>query len=182
MYEDMLYLDQMKSLEIRQVVKIVKNSFFSGFVFIGFGMYFLLQQYNFTLISELYTWPSLLIIVGIGLLLQGYAGKEYDFILPGVVLSGIGIHFHITTKLAIWPNHTGIFLLIIALGLLLTYVKTGKRLFQGVLFLVSAIFLLFFDRLIDWAVKQGLNVSLFSNTWPFLFIVIGAYFMFFRKK
>ncbi|MEK3890560.1 LiaI-LiaF-like domain-containing protein [Bacillus sp. FSL K6-3431] len=159
-----------------------KQALFAGIILFGFGTYFLLQQYHFTLISGLYTWPTLLIIIGIGFLVQAYAGKSYDAIIPGIVLTGIGLHFHITNKLAVWPDHTGIFLLVIALGLLLKYIKTGTSLIQGILFLLAAIFILFFDRLINWAVTNGYNITVISKIWPFFFIAAGAYFLFFSKK
>ncbi|CAM3933388.1 LiaI-LiaF-like domain-containing protein [Lederbergia lenta] len=159
-----------------------KKSLLSGVILFGFGIYFLLQQYHFTLISELYTWPTLLVIIGVGFLVQAYAGKAYEAIVPGVVITGIGVHFHITNKLAIWPDHTGIFLLVIALGLLLTYVKTGVGVVQGILFLLAAILILFFDKLTDWAVTNGHNIAVISKIWPFIFVIAGAYFLFFSKK
>ncbi|MBS4208930.1 DUF5668 domain-containing protein [Bacillus sp. FJAT-50079] len=159
-----------------------KQTLLSGCIFIGFGIYFLLQHYHVMFLSELYTWPSLLLIVGIGFLLQAYVGKDYDAILPGVVITGIGVHFHLIHHLDIWPDHTGIFLLVLALGLLLSYVKTGKGLIQGGLFLIAAVFILFFDSLTNWAAERGHNLSFITSIWPYLFIVIGAYFIFFHRK
>ncbi len=159
-----------------------KKSVLSGVVFIGFGLYFLSQQYNIHPFKDFHTWPTLLLIVGIGFIAQGYSRKDYDNILPGVVLTGIGIHFHVINHLAVWPDHAGIFLLVIALGLLLKYVKTGIGLLQGILFLAAAILLLFFDRLANWAALQGRDIAMFSNFWPIIFIVLGAYFLFSRNK
>ncbi|MBS4176170.1 LiaI-LiaF-like domain-containing protein [Lederbergia citrea] len=159
-----------------------KQTFFTGVILIGFGLYFLFQQFHFTLLADFYTWPTLLIIVGVGFLAQGYLGRLYDFILPGVVLTGIGIHFHIASKLDVWPDHSGIFLLLIALGLFLKYVKTGAGLFQGILFFAAAILLLFFDRLADWAGRQGYDFTMISNIWPYFFIALGAYFLFVQRK
>ena len=110
-------------------MRLKKKSVLSGVIFIGFGVYFLLQQYNIHPFTDFHTWPTLLLIVGLGFIAQGYGGKDYDNILPGVVLTGLGIHFHVVNKLAVWPDHTGVFLLVIALGLLLKYVKTGNRSF-----------------------------------------------------
>ncbi|MBO1005579.1 LiaF transmembrane domain-containing protein [Pseudogracilibacillus auburnensis] len=159
-----------------------KQVYFSGVIFIGFGIYFLLQQYDVQLTENLYTWPTLLCIIGLAYLLQGYGGKHYDSILPGVVLTGLGIHFHISDYLAFWPDHTGVFLLLISLGFLLIYVKTGSGLFTGFLFLASAILLLFFDRLESWALEKGHNMSLFNHIWPFTFIAIGIYYLFILRN
>lgn len=159
-----------------------KQPLLSGVILFGFGIYFLLQQYHFTLIEEFYTWPTLLVIVGGGFLVQAYIGKAYEAILPGVVLTGIGVHFHITNNLDVWPDHTGIFLLVIALGLLLTYVKTGAGMIQGILFLLAAILILFFDKLTEWVSLNGHNIAIISKIWPFIFIIFGAYLLFFSKK
>ncbi|MCJ8007009.1 hypothetical protein ACFFF5_00175 [Lederbergia wuyishanensis] len=159
-----------------------KKSYLSGVILIGFGIYFLFQQYHFSLFEGFYSWSTLLFIVGLGFLANGYLGKAYESILPGVVLTGLGLHFHIANKLDTWPDHSGIFLLLVALGILLTYVKTGTNLFQGIIFLAMATLLLFFDRLLVWANQQGHNLSSISQFWPFLFIILGAYFLFFKKS
>lgn len=140
------------------------------------------MQYNVQLIADLYTWPTLLTIVGIGFLAQAYGLKQYEFIFPGIILAGLGIHFHVAQKLEIWPDHVGVFLLIVSLGLLLTYVKTGTGLLQGILFLCVAVLTLFFDRLEEWALQQNYDLSLVSNLWPFLFIAIGLYLLISKRK
>lgn len=159
-----------------------KQSLLTGVILIGFGVYFLLQQYHFTLLSNFYTWPTLLIIVGSGFLVQAYWGRDYEAILPGIVLAGIGLHFHIAEKLDVWPDHAGIFLLVIGLGFLLKYVKTGNGLLQGVFFFAAAAMLLFFDKLTQWAAKYEHDTVIFTNLWPFFFLAVGISFLFFTRK
>ncbi|HLU23153.1 LiaI-LiaF-like domain-containing protein [Lederbergia graminis] len=159
-----------------------KKSYLTGCIFLSFGIYFLLQHYHISLFQGFYTWPTLLIIIGLGFLVNGYVGKDYDSILPGVILTGIGIHFHITNNLPVWPEHSGIFLLLIALGLLLRYVKTGSGLFSGILFLTAAILLLFFDKIVTWANNFGYNLSFLHNIMPLIFIGIGIYLIYSKKK
>ena len=48
---------------------------FPGIILIGFGAYFFLQQTGITIFQQFSTWPTLLIIVGIAFLGQGYSGK-----------------------------------------------------------------------------------------------------------
>ncbi|TYS19656.1 hypothetical protein FZC78_01100 [Rossellomorea vietnamensis] len=155
---------------------------FPGMILIGFGIYFYLQQSNISIFREFYTWPTLLIIVGIAFLAQGYKGKDYEAILPGTILTGFGLHFHISSHIAIWPDHIGVFILIISLGCLLRYQKTGNGLFQGVLFLILAIILLFYDKVLLWlGILQG-GVNIIRDFWPLIIVIIGIYLLFIKKK
>jgi hypothetical protein len=153
-----------------------------GMILIGFGLYFYLQQAGITLFKELYTWPTLLIIVGAAFLVQGYWGKDYEAIFPGVILTGLGFHFHVVSKLDLWPDHLGAFILIIALGFLLRYQKTGNGLFHGVLFLILAGMLLFYDRITSWFGLLENGVATAWKFWPAVLILIGIYLLFIKKK
>ncbi|GIN60263.1 hypothetical protein J27TS8_02560 [Robertmurraya siralis] len=155
---------------------------FPGIILLGFGGYFFLEQANITLFDGLHTWPTLLIIVGLAFLFQGYLAKDYDAILPGVILAGFGLHFHVIKHLTIWPNSTGAFILIIALGFLLRYQKVGSGLFQGLLFLVLAIMLLFYEKIIGWLGFFENGITSVLNYWPILFIGFGVYLLFVRSK
>ncbi|WP_433743475.1 LiaI-LiaF-like domain-containing protein [Falsibacillus pallidus] len=155
---------------------------FPGIILIGFGLYFYLQQADIVIFKEIYTWPTLLIIVGVAFLGQGYWAQEYEAILPGVILVGFGLHFHVVNKLAIWPDHIGTFILIIALGFLLRYQKTGNGLFQGLLFLLLSILLLFYDKVISWFGILENKVDVAWNLWPVLLIIIGIYLIFIKRK
>jgi hypothetical protein len=164
-------------------VVLMKNQrIFPGIILIGFGAYFFLQQSNIALFQEFYTWPTLLVIVGISFLAQGYGAKDYEAILPGVILTGFGLHFHIINHFALWPNHIGTFILIIALGFLLRYQKVRSGLFQGILFLVLALLLLFYDRVIAWLGILESTVSIAWKSWPIVLVLIGSYLLFVRKK
>ncbi|RDI44178.1 LiaI-LiaF-like domain-containing protein [Falsibacillus pallidus] len=155
---------------------------FPGIILIGFGLYFYMQQADIVIFKEVYTWPTLLIIVGVAFLGQGYWANEYEAILPGVILVGFGLHFHVVNKLAIWPDHIGTFILIIALGFLLRYQKTGNGLFQGLLFLLLSILLLFYDKVISWFGILENKVDVAWNLWPVLLIIIGIYLIFIKRK
>ncbi|MDZ5470783.1 DUF5668 domain-containing protein (plasmid) [Bacillus sp. 31A1R] len=155
---------------------------FPGFILIGFGTYFFLQQSKIEIFQQFYTWPTLLAIVGLAFLFQAYIAKDYEAILPGVILTGFGIHFHVIKHFQVWPDHIGTFILIIALGFLLRYQKVGTGLFQGILFLVLAVLLLFYDKVVEWLGLLENGVNIIWRFWPVVLIVIGAYLLFFKKK
>jgi hypothetical protein len=156
---------------------------FPGIILIGFGAYFFLQQSGITLFQNFYTWPTLIIITGIAFLAQGYVAKDYEAILPGVILLGFGLHFHIAGRLTFWPDNTiGPFILILSLGFFLRFQKTGTGLFQAFLFLVWALLLLFYDKIAGYLgiVQNGMSQIL--KFWPALIIIIGIYFLLKKKK
>lgn len=155
---------------------------FPGIILIGFGAYFYLQQTQLNLFKEFYTWPTLLIIVGVAFLGQAYIANEFEAILPGTILLGFGVHFHVVNKLALWPDHIGAFILIIALGFLLRYQKLGTGLFQGLLFLALAGLLLFYDKIASWFGLIENGVSLAWKFWPAVLIVIGVYLLFKKEN
>ena len=66
---------------------------FIGVLLIGFGLFFVLQQYSIPILSRFDTWPTILIILGMAFLAQGYLNKQPESILPGGILTGLGIHF-----------------------------------------------------------------------------------------
>ncbi|HWJ76634.1 MAG TPA: DUF5668 domain-containing protein [Niallia sp.] len=158
------------------------QKWFSGIALIGFGLYFILQNVNHSLSSDLFSWPTLLLIVGVAFLFQGYGGKDYYSILPGVILTGFGLHFHLVNKLAIWPDHTGTFVLIIALGFILQNLKTGQGLLNGILFLLLAILLLFYQEIIGSLTFINLSSKTLNNIIPILFILVGGYYLLSKNK
>ncbi|WP_077214151.1 LiaI-LiaF-like domain-containing protein [Bacillus dakarensis] len=155
---------------------------FPGFLLLGFGIYFLLQELQVSLFEGFGTWPTLSIIVGVGFLLQGYLAKDNEAIIPGTILTGFGLHVHFVNILEVWPDHTGIFILIIALGFLLRYQKVRTGFFPGFLFLALALLLLFYDKTFGWISSLQIGIELFWKFWPIIFIGLGAKFLFFKKK
>ena len=153
-----------------------------GIILIGFGVYYYLQQIGLTLFDQFYTWPTLMAIVGVAFITQGYRGRDYDAILPGVIFLGFGIHLHVVGRLEIWPDHLGAFILIIALAFLLRYQKTGIGLFHGILFLILATLLLFYDQISSWLGTLEGGVAFIWRFWPVALILIGAYLLFFKRK
>lgn len=155
---------------------------FPAIILLGFGAFFFLQQNEINFFKGYDTWPTLFIILGIAYLFQGYIAKDYEAILPGIIFTGFGLHFHITERLNLWPNSIGIFILIIALGFLLRYQKVGAGLFQGVIFLVLAILLLFYEKIVGWlGILEG-GISDIWKFWPVLLIGYGVFLLLVKKK
>lgn len=158
-------------------VRMKNQRIFPAIILLGFGLFFFLQQNQYSFFQGFDTWPTFLIIVGIAYLFQGYVAKDYEAILPGVILTGFGLHFHIIKYLEVWPNSNGTFILIIALGFLLRYQKVRAGLFQGILFLVLAILLLFYNKIVDWLGILESGAGDFWRFWPVVLVVYGLYLL-----
>ncbi|WP_100331753.1 LiaI-LiaF-like domain-containing protein [Bacillus xiapuensis] len=155
---------------------------FPGVILIGFGLYFFLQQAKFSAFQPFLSWPTLLMVIGLAFLAEAYSGHDAGGILPGVILTGFGIHFHAVHQFGFWSNDTGVFILIIALGFLMQYQKTRKGLFQGLLFLLLAVITLFYDKVVEWlGVLENQAWSLWPF-WPIVLIITGGYLLFIKKK
>lgn len=158
-----------------------KQYLFPGIILIGFGLYFFLEHSGIEVFPGFYSWPTLLCIVGAAFLLEAYSGGEPNSILPGVILFGFGIHFHVAENLELWPDNIGIFILIISLGFILRARKTNSGMVHAMVLFFIAILTLFYDRLLlsfDSLQESSANIEKF---WPFVLIAIGVYILV-RKK
>ncbi|WP_462412412.1 LiaI-LiaF-like domain-containing protein [Neobacillus sp. Marseille-QA0830] len=156
---------------------------FPAIILIGFGGYFFLQQTGITIFPQFFSWPTLLIIVGVAFLGQGYSAKEHDAILPGVILTGFGLHFHLAGHASFWPENTsGMLILLISIGFFLRFLKTNTGMFQAILFFLLAILFLFNDKITGYFGLVQSSISFIWKFWPALIIVIGVYFLLKKKK
>lgn len=155
---------------------------FPGMILLGFGAYFIMQQFQISFFQGFYSWPTFFIIVGLAFLLEGYLGKSAEAILPGVILTGFGLHFHIAPKADFWPDHIGILIFIIALGFFLAHQKLKSGLFNGVLFLLLALLLLFDEKIFRLFNLSADATETVLKFWPVVFIALGLYFLLFKKK
>lgn len=159
-----------------------KQGVFPGIILVGIGLYFLLDQLNISLLKAFYTWPSLVIIIGIALLAQAYISRDYQNIVPGFILFGFGVHFHLTRMFSFWPDHWAMFTLVIGCAFLLRFQKTKVGLLPGLLLLILSILALFYHEVIGWLGWVGSIVSLVERYWPLALIGAGIYLLFFKKK
>jgi hypothetical protein len=153
-----------------------------GIILIGFGLYFFMQQSAIEIFPGFYRWPTLLCIVGIAFLTQAYAAKDHESILPGVILFGFGLHFHVVGKYENWPNDIGVFIFIIAVGFILRARKTNTGMVNGILLLVVSILTLFYDKVFSLLGDIEPSLSGVLKFWPFLLMAVGGYILFIKKK
>jgi len=159
-----------------------KHSIFSGIILLGIGSYFLLQQLNISLFTGLFSWSTLVIIIGIALIVQAYSINDHSTIFPGVILIGFGIHFHPLNTLSLWPDHAGMLVLVIAVGLLLRSSKTKANFGEGVLVLAIALLLINYQSFNSWLGGISSGFSFIIRYWPVLLIGVGGYLLFIKKK
>jgi hypothetical protein len=155
---------------------------FSGVILLGFGLYFFLQQTDIMLFQDFFSWPTLLCITGLAFLGQAYVVKDQGSILPGIILFGFGLHIHIAGKLDIWPDHIGVFLLIISFGLILQLRQTKSSASAGWVLLIISILTLYYDQIVSWLGLAKMEAIRTGTYWPFILIGIGIYMLFSRKK
>ena len=157
------------------------NSFFSAIILIGFGLYFLLAQLNVAIVQTFLYWPTLLCIIGLAFLLQFFKSKNYELILPGTILFGLGIHFHAVLSFGLWQNELGIILFIVSLGLLLQSLKSRNGLVVSLLMFFLSMFLVFNESVISLLATLGISLSVSFSLWPFLLIAVGILLLFMKK-
>ncbi|GAE34923.1 LiaI-LiaF-like domain-containing protein [Halalkalibacter akibai] len=152
---------------------------FPGVLLIGVGCYYLLQQFSLPYHKQLLSWPSLLFVIGLAFLLQAHFGREHSMIFPGVLLTGLAIHFHLDVIVDWWPSHWGIYTLIVGLAFLFSYFKNRKDGFVPAIVLLT-LSLMSFTTInpIHWLVE---GFSFIQHLWPIFLIVVGI-FLILRKK
>ncbi|KYD16261.1 MAG: hypothetical protein C6P37_03675 [Caldibacillus debilis] len=160
----------------------MKGNWFPGAVLIGFGLYAFFQHSSYHPPFPVFTWPTILLIIGAAFLIHAYSGKDYEMILPGVILAGIGAHFHAARYFSLEANDTGIYFLIIAFGFFLLHLKTKKGLLYGWLFFTIAVFQLFYGKILDLFGRIENQIVQLSSFLPLALIAIGLYFLLFKRK
>lgn len=155
---------------------------FPSIILIGFGLFFFLEQTSPSFSIAIFSWPTILLVIGLAFLVQAYAGKTYDSILPAVLFIGLGVHFHLVQHWNIQFVLIGVVTLFLSLGYFLLNQKSKGSLFFAWLFLILAFIQLFYNEILEWfgiiETKLGSLVSLL----PIIFILLGCYVLFFKRK
>jgi len=149
---------------------------------LGIGIFYSIQKLNIHLFEGQNNWPFLLILLGLTFLISGHFEQDASAILPGIILAGLGIHFHYAGKIASWPDHPAAFLFILSLGMILTATKTKTGYQQGIIILAIGLFLHFFHKIIQSLTIIENGVNFIETYWPLLFIVIGALLLVLRRR
>lgn len=159
-----------------------KISLFPGITLLFIGIFYSIQKLNIQLFENQNSWQVLLILLGAVFLISGHFEKDNSAILPGILLVGLGLHFLLFTKIQGWPEHPAAFLFILAIGMLLTSVKTKSGYGQGFSLLIIGLFLHFLQSIIQSLSIVESVVLLIETYWPFLLIIVGIVIVFFKKK
>lgn len=159
-----------------------KQSIFPGIILVGIGGYLLLQQLNVTVFDGFFSWPTIVMIIGIALLIHAYTLNDHSNIFPGIVLTGFGFHFHHVNQLSFWPDHFSMLILIVSIGMLLRYLKTKAGLSHGLLLLAISLLFLKYDLFMGWLSFFKDGFSFIIRFWPILLIGAGIYLLFIKKK
>ncbi|WP_033828270.1 LiaI-LiaF-like domain-containing protein [Bacillus andreraoultii] len=160
----------------------MKKQIFPSIFLVGIGLYFFLQKLPIEVGFQLFTWPTILLIIGLALLIQAYLANDFPIIIPGILFVGLGIHFHLVQQWEIQLDHVGVTLLFIALGffLIAKKIKSGK--FYSWLFLFLAVIQLFHTNLFSWLKLSTEEVRKFESIWPIALMIIGVYVFIFKRK
>jgi uncharacterized membrane protein len=159
-----------------------KQSVFYGIMFVGLAVFLLLDQLESPLTAKLYSWPSVLLLVGIAMIVQAYKSQDFQQLLPGMILMTLGIHFHAVALFAFWPKHLGMVLLMIAISALLSSRKNKSSFLQGLFLFILAMIMMFSDQLKAWTALLEQNANNVWKFWPLLLLIIGLYLLFFKRK
>jgi len=157
-----------------------KQNMLVGIVLIGFGAYFLLNQWHLPFLDAFNSWPTLLFIIGVGLFIQALMSKDYGNLFPAVILLGLGLHFHFRGQYTWWPQGWAVYTFIFGAAFLVRYYKERKEgLFVGMI-LVAISLLNFFYQ--SFQVLTGKLFNLIGNLWPLLLIAGGLYLIFGQRN
>lgn len=157
-----------------------KQSVLIAYLFIGLGVFFLIREWDLPFIHYLYSWQSIVMLVGVFLLLYGYKTKNYQHLFPGVLLLGLGIHFHGLAYYDFWIDHWGMYPFIVGVAFLVRSIKTKDGRMVGALLAIFSLLMIFsdfFSYYFSWF--QSLT-EMFNQIWPIILILVGIYIL--KKK
>lgn len=159
-----------------------KQGIFPGIILIGVGVYFLMDKLDLPFLKNIFTWPTLLLIIGIAFLLQAYLTNEDQSIFPGTILTGLGLHFHGRAIFEFWPDHWAIYTLIVGIAFIIRHQKAKSGIIPGIILTIISLLGLFYDGIISWMSYIGKAVGWLENFWPVALIIVGIYLLFINKK
>lgn len=148
-----------------------------AYILIGIGLFFLLRQLKVPILTNFYSWQTIVIIIGLALIIHSYKTKSYQNIFSGIVILGIGIHFHGLEHYSFWIDHWAVFILIIGIAFLVRYTKTKDGFLYGILLSGLAILLLFPIDLPNWLNWIYILLDFVEGFWPIFLIIIGIYLL-----
>ncbi len=156
-----------------------RKGIFPGMLLVGVGLFFLLQQWNVPFMTQLLSWPSILLIIGLAFLFQSYLGNDTQYLFSGWLLAGLGVHFHGNYLITNWPTHWSMYTFIVGGAFLMQYNKTKRDgLLAGICFIILSLLGLFYTSFME--TFQSF-FHLIEGFWPIVLIIIGLYLLVKRK-
>src|SRR5699024_1806437 len=150
-----------------------QNSFL-GYLLIGVGAFFLLRQLKIPILTDFYSWPTLLIIIGLVLMIYSYRSKEYHHLFSGTFILGLGIHFH-------GLNHYAVYSLLIGIAFVVRALKIIKGMILGLFFILGSLIIIFSIQLPEWFDWVYQITNYLESYWPIVLIIIGIYLLMKKK-
>ncbi|MFB4471927.1 LiaI-LiaF-like domain-containing protein [Oceanobacillus caeni] len=157
-----------------------KRNSLLAYILIVIGVFFLLKQLEIPLITNFYSWQTILIITGILFLFYSYIQKNNQFLFSGTIILGLGIHFYGLEHYHFWSNHWGMYTLIIGIAFIVRATKTKKGYILGILFIGVSIFMIFSSKVPAYFNWVNDVTPFVTNYWPIILIIIGIYLL--KKK
>ncbi|HAM81446.1 LiaI-LiaF-like domain-containing protein [Ornithinibacillus bavariensis] len=157
-----------------------KKNTFTAYVVIGIGLFFLFKQLKLPIFTDFYSWPTLLIIIGIAFLIYSFQVKDFNQLFPGTLILGLGIHFHGMEHYTFWIDHWAMYPLIVGIAFLVRYLKTKEGLIPGLILIILSCVFIFSIRIpheLNWINDVFNFINMY---WPLVLIVIGVYLL--KKK
>lgn len=142
---------------------------FIGTLAVCIGGFFLMDAFQIPFLQFFQKWPTAMLVLGIAYFVQGTAGKERHALFTSVILCGLSLHFLFSPYVSIWPNHWGIFTLILGIALLTQKNESFKI---AILLITVSLFTIFYS---DFQVWQEKLIEYASGLWPLLLIGLGIY-------
>lgn len=157
-----------------------KRHTFAGYLLIGIGAFFLLRELEIPIITDFYSWPTLLIIIGMALLIHSYSSKDYQHIFSGTLLLGLGIHFHGVNHYSFWIDHWAVYPLIVGIAYLVRFMRTKQGLLPGIIIVGISLLFIYSIHLPDWLDWIYVIADYTKRFWSLIIIIIGIYLL--KKK
>ena len=157
-----------------------KGNTFIAYLLIIIGLFFLLRQLKIPILTNFYTWQTMLIIIGSILLFYSFFKGHGKYLFSGTILLGLGIHFYGIEHYHFWSHHWGMYTLIIGLAFIVRALKTRKGYIIGILLLIFSIAMIFSDTLNSYFYWLHDIVDIIVSYWAILLILFGFYML--RKK
>ncbi|MBD1381182.1 LiaF transmembrane domain-containing protein [Metabacillus arenae] len=152
------------------------------YMLLSIGTFYFLQTFNYLKLQAENHWQMLLLFFGISFLITARTEREASYFLPGIALSGIGLHFLLLQHYSVWPDTIPAFILIIALSLFALGKGRKNGYFPGVVVLAVGLFIHFYEQVINSFSFIQPYRAYFDKYWPILLIVTAFYLLFIKRK